>query len=134
MTDDRPVISPRVLALLDEVAGRRLRLRYLGNPDVYAELAAVERLALQWRLAERAGSGTATELAVDHPNGGQWVTAREAAELLGVRPVTVRRACAEGRIAATRPGHDWLIPVAEIARYTARRRRNGGEDRPGSGR
>ncbi|WP_407924478.1 hypothetical protein [Actinomadura physcomitrii] len=47
----------------------------------------------------------------------------------------MRRACADGRLTATRPGHDWLIPIGEIAAWATRRRRTGGnEDRPRPGR
>lgn len=130
MTEERAEISVRVLALLDQAAGRRLRLRYLGT-DVYDELLAVERVALEWQLSQRVSADIGTKLAVDQQTGGQWVTAREAADLLGVKPRAVRRACADGRITATRPGHDWIISLAEISRYAAgRRRRTGDQDRP----
>jgi hypothetical protein len=123
---DNPAVSARVLALFDREAGRALRLRYLNTP-VYDELLEVERVAETWRL-RHAGDGRVTELAVNGAHTAELITAGQAAALLGVKPAAIRRACREHRINGKRPGHEWLIPVGEIARFAAERRRKGGAD------
>lgn len=120
--EDRLRVSARVLALLDAEAGRRLRLRHLGNPEVYAELQAVEEIAEAYRLGRAAGSATATGIDAGGGPAAEWVTTTQAAALAGVRPVTIRRALAEGRIHGVRVGRQWLIPPAEVARYVTHKR------------
>lgn len=40
-----------------------------------------------------------------------YLTTAQAAALLNVSPVTVKRWCQQGKVkGAIKPGHDWLIP------------------------
>ena len=52
----------------------------------------------------------------------EWLTVREAAELIGVDYKAVQRACQRGVLGAQRAGMSWLIPrrYAEAARQTIR--------------
>jgi excisionase family DNA binding protein len=45
------------------------------------------------------------------------MTLKEAAELLGVQPVTLRGQIANKRLKATKRGRDWYVSAAETARY-----------------
>lgn len=47
------------------------------------------------------------------------MTTKEAAELLGLSPITVRRQIENGAIKATKRGRDWWVTPAEVARYRA---------------
>lgn len=51
------------------------------------------------------------------------MTLREAAELLGVRPDTLRQAVHRGTLRATKRGRDWTVSSRELARYKAGMRR-----------
>ena len=44
-----------------------------------------------------------------------FLTCAQAAEIIGVKPATVKRWCQDGKIdGAIKPGHDWLIPRKSI--------------------
>lgn len=61
---------------------------------------------------------------------GQVLRMGQAAEMLGVTVETVRRWESEGRLETVRsPGGQRLIPIAEVTRLLAERRRSG-SDRP----
>lgn len=47
------------------------------------------------------------------------MTTKEAAELLGLSPITVRRQVANGAIKASKRGRDIWITPAEVERYRA---------------
>lgn len=53
------------------------------------------------------------------------LTVAEAAEVIGISISEVRRYCAAGRLAARRPGRDWLIDAADAARFKEIPRRRG---------
>ena len=110
-----PRISPRTCALLArEPAFRRLRVAYRADPETYADLLALTVIGLGWE----AGSVNATALAIGSPAVDDCaMTTIEAAAFAGVRPVTIRRACREGRVTASLRGGRWLVPAAEVARY-----------------
>ena len=48
-----------------------------------------------------------------------YLTTAQAARRLGLSQVMVAVYCRTGRIRATRPGRDWLIPEAEVERFAA---------------
>jgi excisionase family DNA binding protein len=45
------------------------------------------------------------------------LTLAQAAELTGIDPSTMRRHIAEGKLKATKPGHDWLVTRADLEEY-----------------
>lgn len=45
------------------------------------------------------------------------VTLKEAAELLGVTPDTLRQQIRAGRLKATKRGRDWWVTKGEVDRY-----------------
>lgn len=57
------------------------------------------------------------------------MTLAEAADLLGVRPSTLRNQIANGRLRATKRGRDWTITKAEVARYGRESRGKAGRPR-----
>jgi excisionase family DNA binding protein len=61
-----------------------------------------------------------------------WVTAREAAELIGVTPNQVRHLAREGTIDARKFGHAWMINRASAQAYAASDRRPGPKSRESS--
>jgi excisionase family DNA binding protein len=54
------------------------------------------------------------------------MTTTEAAHALGIKPVTVRAAIANGKLRATRHGRDWHITPAAVEAY-----RTGSLGKPG---
>lgn len=50
------------------------------------------------------------------------MTLKEAAELLGVTPDTLRQRIAAGSLRATKRGRDWWVTAKEVERYRANRR------------
>jgi excisionase family DNA binding protein len=48
---------------------------------------------------------------------GRMLTIAEAAELLGVRPDTLRQQAGKKILRARKPGRDWLVSPAEVERY-----------------
>lgn len=44
------------------------------------------------------------------------LTTAQAAKLIGVAPSRIRRLILDGRLKAEKPGHDWLIKPADLAR------------------
>jgi excisionase family DNA binding protein len=51
------------------------------------------------------------------------ITLKRAAELAGLTMTTLRDAARDGRLQASRPGHDWLTTRRHLHRYLAGRRR-----------
>lgn len=47
------------------------------------------------------------------------LTVTKAAELIGVRPITLRRYILAGRIAYEKPGRDYLIRESEARRFAS---------------
>jgi excisionase family DNA binding protein len=45
------------------------------------------------------------------------MTLRNAAAKLGVAPDTLRAQIRRGRLRAIKPGRDWFVEAAEVARY-----------------
>ncbi|RKS76478.1 excisionase family DNA binding protein [Actinomadura pelletieri DSM 43383] len=114
MTDDRPGLSPRVLAAVDRFAGERLRRAYVHDPEISAGLRVIERVALAYRLS---GDANVTELASPVDLAASLLTTDEVAGLLGVKPGAVRRACREKRLTATKRGREWFITPDAAAAY-----------------
>jgi len=61
----------------------------------------------------------------NHLTLGDWITPREAAEMLGVTPHHVRYLARTGTLEARKFGHAWLVKRASVEDYAA------GEHRPG---
>lgn len=51
------------------------------------------------------------------------VTVNEAAELLGLAPVTLRIQIGKGKLRATKRGRDWWITPKEVERYRQEHKR-----------
>lgn len=51
------------------------------------------------------------------------MTLKEAAELLGVTPDTLRQQIAAGKLHARKVGRDWHVSPREVERYRAEHRR-----------
>ena len=45
------------------------------------------------------------------------MTLKQAAQLLGVRPATLRQQIANKRLKATKRGRDWYVSIDETERY-----------------
>jgi excisionase family DNA binding protein len=60
------------------------------------------------------------------------MTLREAGELLGIRPGTLRQQIANGRLRARKVGRDWTVTPSEVERYRSTSRGHPG--RPSRGR
>lgn len=108
-------LDPRQAGVCDETLAllRRLRVEYRRRPVIYRDLL--------W-LTGIAGSASGTEL--DHegtPPPGLILSAQEAADLAGLTPRTIRRACREKRLTATKHGRDWTISRSDLAEWLARR-------------
>lgn len=110
ITPDGSVTVPqRIAHWLESQAGltadRRINLR-ITDPSAYEVLAALHLAA----LSHRSGNGTKTAGAQPDPQDlTPWMTAREAAERLGVTDRAIRKWCQAGRLPAIRHGHRWLI-------------------------
>jgi excisionase family DNA binding protein len=48
---------------------------------------------------------------------GDWMTLVEAAEQLGVSPVTLREQAQKGRLAAVKRGRDWMTTPQAVEEY-----------------
>lgn len=117
MTTERPEISPRVLAILDEAAGQRLRVRYLDDDQVYAELLLIRRIAWTWRSS----GADATPVGVSATRtASSEVTAEQAAQLLGITPNGVRTAIRRGQLDGTKRAGRWFVALDDIARHATR--------------
>lgn len=46
-----------------------------------------------------------------------WITTKEAAELTGYSPVTLRQFAREGRIEGIKRGRDWFLRTDELLDY-----------------
>jgi excisionase family DNA binding protein len=51
----------------------------------------------------------------------ELITLKRAAEIVGVGKDTLRQAASAGRLAAKRPGHDWLTTRRNLHKYLAGR-------------
>jgi hypothetical protein len=45
------------------------------------------------------------------------VTLIEAADIIGIKPDTLRQQIARGKVRATKRGRDWWVTPGEVARY-----------------
>jgi excisionase family DNA binding protein len=114
-------IPARVCALI--VRSRDLpklwaQLRALGDSE--AELA-IEALLLAAAQHGGAARGTvfaaAPAPAANSDETAAIVTTAEAAEILGISPRGVRKACQEGRLPSTQNGRDHLIERTKLIEY-----------------
>jgi excisionase family DNA binding protein len=106
-------VPRRVLALLiDPQRLRRARLTYRAD-ELYEDL-----LNLSAALADPAADWPPP---VKPPEAQPILTTTQFAASAHVDPETVRRACREGRIEATKRGRDWQIPPGELVRWMAAR-------------
>ncbi|PKK12949.1 MAG: hypothetical protein BUE48_015640 [Thermomonospora sp. CIF 1] len=115
---DRPTVSARALALLDEAAGRRLRLRYRAFPELYQELLAAHRLALAWRIT---GADASDVAITTDPAAQSDLTTNEAAAVIGITPSGVREAIRSGRLTASRRAGRYFVPATAVAEFMQRR-------------
>ncbi|MET9067253.1 helix-turn-helix domain-containing protein [Streptosporangium sandarakinum] len=114
-----PAIHPRTVAILAaHVNLRRLRVAYRLDPEVYADLFALSKIA----LAAQVGDANVTEIAI-RPGFEQSsnMTTEQAAQHLGITANAVRRALREGRLTATKHAGRWWITAEDLAAYRIRR-------------
>jgi len=98
-------VSDETLALL-----RRLRIQYRDRPTIYRDLL--------WLT----GRANATELEYGNQSpSGLILSVQEAADVAGLRPYTIRRACREKRLTATKHGRDWTITRTDLHEWMAQR-------------
>jgi excisionase family DNA binding protein len=122
---DGPVVAvpARVCAWLERNAGlRRLRTECRGvDPEIDAVLIAMATGAAVWRQ-QAMGADHGTELGKPAEPESESVTTAQAATLLRIGERAVRKACAEGRLQATRHGDTWSIAREAVEHYRAGRR------------
>jgi excisionase family DNA binding protein len=117
------VVPGRVAAWLERYADlRRLRTDSRGvDPEVDSVLIALATAAALWRQ-QRTGADHGTELGKQAEPRSEFVTTAQAATLLRITERGVRKACAEGRLPATRHGDIWSISREDVEHYRAARR------------
>ena len=116
------VVPGRVAAWLEKRCNlNQLRISVRGcDSEVDSVLMAVHLAALEWRSA---ATGTETAASAEPTATSEaWVTTTQAAGLLGISDRAVRKAIAEGRIAATRVGNAWRIAREDLEHYRAARK------------
>lgn len=122
----RPDVFDGVIAVISGRAARRLYYwahldelaAKIGGQD--AELdQALETLRVAGERWARAASGTQTAPAAEPVR--EWVSTKEAAEMLGMTARGVRKACDENRLAADASSGAWRIHREAIAHFKATR-------------
>lgn len=58
---------------------------------------------------------------------GEWITTREAAELLGVTDAHIRRLLLEGKLEGHKFGHIWAVRYSSAQEYLSSRPKPGPE-------
>ncbi len=91
----------------------------LRERDLVRSLAPVHNRQLQLREPYHPVDDMDETELIDH------VTGPQAAEVLGVDPSVVRRACIQKRLRGTKRGRDWYIRREEVERYAAERKNSG---------
>jgi len=61
----------------------------------------------------------------DDFNPTEWITTKEAAELTGYSPVTLRQFVREGRINGRKRGRDWFLDRKSVLAYVEEMKRLG---------
>ena len=56
---------------------------------------------------------------LEHPDVP--ISMKRAGELAGLDPATLKQAAQAGRLAATKPGHDWITTRRKLDRYLSTR-------------
>lgn len=122
---DGPVVAVpgRVAAWLERYADlRQVRTANRGvDAEVDAVLVALATAAAIWRL-QRTGADHGTELGKPAEPVPSSLTTAQAATLLRIGERAVRKACAEGRLPATRHGDCWSIDREDVEHYRGGRR------------
>jgi hypothetical protein len=104
----------RLALAVPVTAARCPRVRAVLPPDVRA---AVLRAAAAQGSQALAGRGSQAAVSA----AGGWLSARDAARVLGITPRGVRAACRRGRLAAARDEAGvWRIEAASVAAYRER--------------
>ena len=114
------IVPGRVAAILDRQCRLTdLRVRTRGvDPEATAVLEALHVAALAWR-----SSSTGTEAAPEPEPAtrSEWMGSGQAADLLGVTSRAVRKAIADGRLAAVEVGGRYRISREDVEHYRASR-------------
>lgn len=113
------VVSGRTAAVIDRHL-TALRKHFRGiDPQVSGELLDLHAAAMSWR-----GSATGTESAVEPEpaaSSDQWLSTGAAADLADVSARAVRKAIADGRLAATEVGGRYRISREDLEHWKAAR-------------
>jgi len=114
------VLTARVCAYLNRYAGLdEFRINHRGtDPEVDGALVAMRTAQLFWR---KTATGTAD---APHPEPGRtsWYTTAQAAVQLRITSRAVRKAIADGRLAATSVDGRWRIDREALALFNRRDR------------
>ncbi len=115
------IVTGRAAAVLErqlDLAGLRVRTRGV-DPEVSDVLEAIREAAEAWRGS---AVGTTEAPEPEPPRTlSTWVTAAEAADLLGISSRAVRKAIAEGRLEAEQVGDRWRVAREDVEQFRARR-------------
>jgi len=114
------VLDARTCAWLEHYAKLRdLRVRVRGtDPHISKQLEQIRAAAMAWR-----SSATGTEQDVQPELGPQseWLSTREAADMLRITERGARKAIADGRLNATQVAGRWRISREDLEHYRATR-------------
>lgn len=114
------VVPARVAAVLERYAdltGLRVRTRGV-DPEVTHVLEALRYAALTWRSS---AIGTAEAVRPEPAASSDWLSTREAADLLRVTPRAVRKSIALGKLPSQRVGNRHRISREDLEHYRATR-------------
>lgn len=112
------LVPPRVAALLERHGNlSALRVRTRGvDPEATRVLEALHYAALSWR-----SSVTGTEEAPRPELTADWLSAAEAADVVGISSRGIRKAISEGRLEASLVGTQYRISRESLEHYRAAR-------------
>lgn len=95
----------------------RARLGAGARPDLLNLLEALRFAGARW-----AGADVGTSDAEPQRQRREWVSTKEAAQMIGISDSGVRKACRDGRLVGVRTrGGPWLIHREAIAHFCAAR-------------
>ncbi len=118
--DQHVIVPARVAAILFRRAGLADYHRQNRgiDPELDSLLVALREAGREWVASV---SGSEPRKAAEPESLSSRVSAREAADLLGVTDRAVRLACTQGRIPAEQVDGRWLIDREDVEHYRAAR-------------
>jgi excisionase family DNA binding protein len=113
-------VSPRTLALIDELIGERMRRHYrTRDAEVYRDLVNIRVIAKKWELTHEHVSG----IVIGTCDGAlsEVMTTDEAAAAAGVDRATICWHLRRGHLSGERRGRRWFVTTDALAAYMIRR-------------